>query len=82
MTAERAFEMGKQAFEKGWHSAPVLNPEFCKELLTPRLTANEYMELSGAYLNGWTRANLDAPIPGWEPWKYPEWSPHYAPKPA
>lgn len=82
MTTERAFEMGKEAFEKGWHSAPALNAEFLKEALFPGIKAKTYHELTGAYLDGWHRANLDAPIPGWEPWEYPEWSTHYAPKPA
>ncbi len=83
MTTERAFEMGKEAFEKGWHSAPALNAEFHGAVFSKAgVSAGTYLELAAAYLDGWTRANLDAPIPGWEPWEYPEWSPRYAPKPA
>ncbi len=61
MTPDQAKQLGAQAFADGRGRAPALNHAFMVEVL--KLDHKGKIATMDAYLHGWDRANLDAPVP-------------------
>jgi len=56
-----AYEMGQEAFRKGVSCVPVLDKAFMKTLQQGPVGTN--IKALEDWQRGWTRANLDAPLP-------------------
>ncbi len=62
MTIETARQAGQDAFENGRDRAPALNQAFLKACFAETNEGDTIAPLLDAYLAGWDRANLDAPL--------------------
>jgi hypothetical protein len=66
--AAAAEQCGKMAFARGDQRIPALDATYCNEILTPNIKGKKFGETSAstvlglAWLRGWDRAMLDAPV--------------------
>lgn len=60
-----AAQLGRDGFAAGLPAAPAANKSLMTFLTSKTLQIGEWIQLMDAYARAWTKANLEAPVPGW-----------------